>query len=74
MKNKWKENKKFEWTYRPPKVDNGKQTFDQMSLVQGIYEDYFVLKTGRVTGAIAVSGVNLDLLSRPVLGYLIDLN
>lgn len=72
MKSKGKENKKFEWTYRPPKVDNGKQTFDQMSLVQGIYEDYFVLKTGKLTGAIAVSGVNLDLLSSQEQGDLFD--
>ena len=53
----------FDWTYQPPKVDNGKQTFDEMSLVQGIYEDFFVLKTGYLTGMIEVNGINLDLLN-----------
>lgn len=54
---------RFDWTYKPPKIDNGKQTFDDMSLVQGIYEDFFVLKTGQLTGMLEISGINLDLLN-----------
>lgn len=58
-----KEKNDFEWTYKPPQIDNGKQTFDEMSLIQGVFEDFLVLKTGRITGVITVSGINLDLLS-----------
>lgn len=47
IKKKTTNNKRFDWTYKLPKVDNGKQTFDDMSLVEGIYEDFFVLKTGQ---------------------------
>lgn len=65
-------NRKFEWTYNPPKIDKGKQTFDEMSLVQGIYEDFLVLKTGKLTGAIAVNGINLDLLSENEQNDLFD--
>lgn len=58
-----KEKNNLEWTYKPPLIDNGKETFDEMSLIQGIYEDFLVLKTGQITGVISVSGINLDLLS-----------
>ena len=65
---KWKPKKnnkssRFNWTYQPPRIDNGKQTFDDMSLVEGIYGDFFVLKTGQLTGMLEVSGINLDLLN-----------
>lgn len=53
----------FEWDYTAPKINNGKQTIDDMSLVVGMYDNYAVTKTGNLVGILEISGVNLDLLS-----------
>ena len=51
------------WDYQPPKINGGKQTIDDMSLISGMYGDYEVTKTGNLVGIIEVSGINLDLLN-----------
>lgn len=53
----------FDWDYQVPLINNGKETIDQMSLIDGLYEDYIVTKTGNLVGMIDVSGINLDLLN-----------
>ena len=53
----------LEWDYQPPKINGGKQTIDDMSLISGMYGDYEVTKTGNLVGIIEVSGINLDLLN-----------
>ena len=53
----------LEWDYQPPKINGGKQTIDDMSLISGKYGDYEVTKTGNLVGIIEVSGINLDLLN-----------
>ncbi|MBZ5965661.1 conjugal transfer protein [Leuconostoc gelidum subsp. gasicomitatum] len=65
MKLKYTKAKKsqLEWDYEPPKINGGKQTIDDMSLVAGMYENYEVTKTGNLVGILDVSGINLDLLN-----------
>lgn len=62
-RDKSKQNKGLEWDYQPPKINSGKETIDEMSLITGMYGNYQVLKTGQLAGILSVSGINLDLLS-----------
>ena len=63
LKNTKAKKSKLEWDYAPPKINGGKQTIDDMSLVAGMYENYEVTKTGNLVGILEVSGINLDLLN-----------
>lgn len=63
LKNTKAKKSKLEWNYQPPKINGGKQTIDDMSLVAGMYENYEVTKTGNLVGILEVSGINLDLLN-----------
>ncbi len=63
LKNTKAKKSKLEWDYQPPKINGGKQTIDDMSLVAGMYENYEVTKTGNLVGILEVSGINLDLLN-----------
>lgn len=53
----------LDWDYQPPKINGGKGTIDDMSLVVGMYGNYEVTKTGHLVGILEVSGINLDLLN-----------
>lgn len=53
----------LEFTFEPKKISKGKQTIFDMSLIQSIYRDYLVTKTGYLIGIIEISGVNLELLN-----------
>lgn len=55
--------KELKWDYQLPKINDNKQTIDEMSLIVGMYGNYLVSKTGNLIGVMEVSGVNLDLLS-----------
>lgn len=63
LKNTKVKKSKLAWDYEPPKINGGKQTIDDMSLVAGMYENYEVTKTGNLVGILEVSGINLDLLN-----------
>lgn len=63
LKNTKAKKSQLEWDYEPPKINGGKQTIDDMSLVAGMYENYEVTKTGNLVGILDVSGINLDLLN-----------
>lgn len=63
LKNTKAKKSQLEWDYEPPKINGGKQTIDDMSLVAGMYENYEVTKTGNLVGILEVSGINLDLLN-----------
>ena len=63
LKNTKAKKSKLEWDYQPPKINGGKQTIDDMSLVAGMYENCEVTKTGNLVGILEVSGINLDLLN-----------
>lgn len=63
LKNTKAKKTQLEWDYEPPKINGGKQTIDDMSLVAGMYENYEVTKTGNLVGILEVSGINLDLLN-----------
>ena len=59
------QNTELNWDYEPPKINNKKETIDDMSLIVGMYGNYIVSKTGNLIGIMEVSGVNLDLLMIP---------
>ncbi len=62
--NKVKQEKsKYKWDYKVPKINQGKQTLNDMSLIVGFYDNYLVTKTGSLVGHLIVSGINLDLLN-----------
>ena len=56
-------NSKYTWDYKVPKINQGKQTLNDMSLIVGFYDNYLVTKTGSLVGHLIVSGINLDLLN-----------
>lgn len=61
-----KENKTehdLEFTFQPKKIGESKQTIFDMSLIQAMYKDYMVTKTGYLVAVIEISGVNLELLN-----------
>lgn len=63
LKNNKDKKSNLDWDYTPPKINGGKQTIDDMSLVAGMYENYEVTKSGNLVGILDVSGINLDLLN-----------
>ena len=63
LKNKKSKKSALDWEYIPPKINGGKETIDDMSLIVGMYDNYQVTKTGNLVGILEVSGINLDLLN-----------
>ncbi|WP_413473926.1 TrsD/TraD family conjugative transfer protein [Streptococcus parauberis] len=57
------DNSQYKWNYKVPKINQGKQTLNDMSLIVGFYDNYLVTKTGSLVGHLIVSGINLDLLN-----------
>lgn len=53
----------LEFSYEPREINAGKQTITDMSLMQAMYKDYIVTKTGYLVGVIEISGINLELLN-----------
>ena len=60
---KLKSNNRHQWTYQVPEFNKGKESLDDMSLIDGMYGDYIVTKTGYLSGMIETTGINMDLLS-----------
>lgn len=60
---KTKTNQSFQWNYEAPKLNQGKESIDDMSLIIGLYENFIVTKSGHLVGIISGSGINLDLLN-----------
>ena len=56
---------RLDWDYQPPKINGGKETIDDMSLVVGMYGNYEVTKTGNLVGILEVSWINLIYLMKP---------
>ncbi|KST98379.1 TrsD/TraD family conjugative transfer protein [Lactococcus lactis] len=63
LKNKKSKKSALDWEYILPKINGGKETIDDMSLIVGMYDNYQVTKTGNLVGILEVSGINLDLLN-----------
>lgn len=53
----------LEFSYEPRAINAGKETISDMSLMQAMYKDYIVSKTGFLVGIIEISGINLELLN-----------
>jgi len=44
-------------------VNKGQRTIQDLSVIEGIYKDYILLKSGYLTSILQVSGINMDLLA-----------
>ncbi|MBV7508886.1 hypothetical protein KW850_27160 [Bacillus sp. sid0103] len=44
-------------------VNKGQRTIQDLSVIEGIYKDYILLKNGYLTSILQVSGINMDLLA-----------
>jgi hypothetical protein len=44
-------------------VKKGQRTIQDLSVIEGIYKDYVLLKNGYLTSILQVSGINMDLLA-----------
>lgn len=44
-------------------IKKGQRTIQDLSVIEGIYKDYVLLKNGYLTSILKVSGINLDLLA-----------
>lgn len=44
-------------------VKKGQRTIQDLSIIEGIYKDYILLKNGYLTSILQISGINLDLLA-----------
>ncbi|MGH2081543.1 TrsD/TraD family conjugative transfer protein [Aerococcus urinaeequi] len=65
FKPKDKENtKELTFTWQPRPINKkGKETINDMSLIQSTYQDILITKTGYAVGMIEISGINLELLN-----------
>ncbi|MFW3505536.1 MULTISPECIES: TrsD/TraD family conjugative transfer protein [Lactobacillales] len=65
FKSKDKENtKELTFTWQPRPINKkGKETINDMSLIQSTYQDILITKTGYAVGMIEISGINLELLN-----------
>lgn len=52
----------YEFSFEPKKISKGK-TIQEMSLIQGQYQEYIVTKTGYLVTVLSGTGINLDLLN-----------
>lgn len=55
--------KQLEFTFRPRKINKGKETISDMSLIKSIYKGFIVTKTGYLVAIIEITGINLELLN-----------
>ncbi len=53
----------YVFNYEPEIFDKGKQSIQEMSLIEAQYNDYLVTKRGYLVVLINVTGINLDLLT-----------
>ena len=53
----------LEFNYEPRAINAGKETISDMNLMQAMYKDYIISKTGFLVGVIEISGINLELLN-----------
>lgn len=44
-------------------IKKGQRSIQDLSIIEGIYKDYVLLKNGYLTSILRVSGINLDLLA-----------
>lgn len=58
-----KEQKQYSFQFEPKKLNVGKETLQENSLIQAMYKDFIVTKTGHLVSLIQGSGINLDLLN-----------
>lgn len=56
--------KELTFTWQPRLINKkGKETINDMSLIQSTYQDILITKTGYAVGMIEISGINLELLN-----------
>lgn len=56
--------KELTFTWQPRPINKkGKETINDMSLIQSTYQDILITKTGYAVGMIEISGINLELLN-----------
>ena len=56
--------KELTFTWQPRPINQkGKETINDMSLIQSTYQDILITKTGYAVGMIEISGINLELLN-----------
>jgi hypothetical protein len=64
MANNKKKMDKTEFDYEVETlVKKGQRTIQDLSVIEGIYKDYILLKNGYLTTILQVSGINMDLLA-----------
>ncbi|MBT2733989.1 TrsD/TraD family conjugative transfer protein [Bacillus sp. ISL-7] len=64
MANNKKKMDKTEFDYEVDTlVKKGQRTIQDLSVIEGIYKDYVLLKNGYLTSILQVSGINMDLLA-----------
>ncbi|MCQ6267836.1 conjugal transfer protein [Fictibacillus sp. WQ 8-8] len=44
-------------------IEKGQRTIQDVSIIEGLYKDFVLLKNGYLTSILKVSGINLDLLA-----------
>lgn len=54
---------KLDFNYEPKSVSEAKKSIEEMNIMQAMYKDYIVTKTGYLAGIIEISGINLELLN-----------
>lgn len=52
-----------EFDFQPKELPKGQKTLQEMSLIQGQYNEYIVTKTGYLVTILSGTGINLDLLN-----------
>lgn len=53
----------YVFDYKPREFNKGKQSLQEMSLIDDMYNDYLITKTGYLVSIVQGSGINLDLLN-----------
>jgi hypothetical protein len=53
----------LDFNYEPRSVSKAKESIEEMNIMQAMYKDYIVTKTGYLAGIIEISGINLELLN-----------
>lgn len=53
----------YEFNFKPEELKKGKRSLQDMSMMQGQYQEYIVTKTGYLITILSGTGVNLDLLN-----------
>lgn len=54
----------YVFDYEPKALNKGKQSLQEMSLIEAQYNDFLVTKRGYLVALIKVTGINLDLLTK----------